>query len=446
VLLYNTYTRQKEEFVPIEENSVKMYVCGPTVYSHIHIGNARPVIFFDVVHRYFNYLGFDVQYVSNVTDVDDKIISRAIEEGVTEAEVSQKYLDFFLECNEALNTLPVSSRPKVTDTIEEIVTFIHTLVDKDVAYAVDGDVYFRIDKIQEYGRLSGKKIDELEVGARISENHQKENPLDFTLWKKTDKGITWDSPWGQGRPGWHTECVVMIEEAFKGKIDIHGGGSDLQFPHHENEIAQSLGCQGHNLANFWMHVGRLGMGDVKMSKSIGNVINVQDLLQSVDANVFRLFMLTTHYRSPINYSEAIMVSTAREWDKIKLAYSQLFRKLDLEDAFHVQFKPLPQVETVMAQFAEALDDDFNTANAIAELYSLIKEINKLLRAKASNPELKYAYMALQNMMYILGFDMDMTRLSPEQRELYVDWEQARKAKDFAKADKLRGKLVELGVL
>lgn len=444
--LYNTYTRQKAEFVPIEENTVKMYVCGPTVYSHIHIGNARPVIFFDVVHRYFNYLGFDVQYVSNVTDVDDKIINRAIEEGVTEAEVSEKYLDFFLECNEALNTLPVSSRPKVTDTIDEIVAFVQALVDKDVAYATGGDVYFRIDKIKEYGQLSGKKIDELEVGARISENHQKENPLDFTLWKKTDKGITWDSPWGHGRPGWHTECVVMIEEAFNGKIDIHGGGSDLQFPHHENEIAQSIGCQGHNLANYWMHVGRLGLGDVKMSKSIGNVINVQDLLKTVDANIFRLFMLTTHYRSPINYSDKIMESTAREWDKIKLAYSQLFRKLDVEDAFHVQFKPTPQIENIMSKFTDFLDDDFNTANALSETYNLIKEINKLLRAKATNAELKYAYMALQNMMYILGFNLDTTRLTTEQRDLYQGWEAARAAKDFARADELRGKLVEQGIL
>jgi len=446
LLLYNTYTRQKEEFKPVEENTVKMYVCGPTVYSHIHIGNARPVIFFDVVHRYFNYLGYDVQYVSNVTDVDDKIINRAIEEGVTEAEVSEKYLDFFLECNEALNTLPVSSRPKVTDTIDEIVAFIQALVDKGVAYAVEGDVYFRIDKIKEYGQLSGKKIDELEVGVRISENQQKENPLDFTLWKKTNKGITWESPWGKGRPGWHTECVVMIEEAFKGKIDIHGGGSDLQFPHHENEIAQSMGCQGHNLANYWMHVGRLGLGDEKMSKSIGNVINVQDLLKDVDANVFRLFMLSVHYRSPINYSGEIMETTAREWAKIKQASSQLFRKLDLEDAFHVQFKPISSIESVMAQFGGALDDDFNTANAIAELYGLIKEINKLLRSKASNAELKYAYMALQNMMYILGFNLDEKRLSPEDRQLLQGWEAARAAKDFAKADELRAKLVERNIL
>jgi len=446
LLLYNTYTRQKEEFVPIDENAVKMYVCGPTVYSHIHIGNARPVIFFDVVHRYFNYQGYDVQYVSNITDVDDKIINRAIEEGVTEAEISQKYLDFFLECNAALNTLPVTARPKVTDNIEEIIAFIDDLVKKEVAYAVDGDVYFRIDKIKEYGRLSGKVIDELEVGARISENTQKENPLDFTLWKRTEKGITWESPWGKGRPGWHTECVVMIEEEFKGKIDIHGGGSDLQFPHHENEIAQSIGCSGHNLANYWMHVGRLGLGKEKMSKSIGNVINVQDLLKNVDANAFRLFMLSVHYRMPIDYTEDIMKSTAREWDKIKQASNQLFRKLDVDDAFHIQFQPLSHLESIMSRFNAALDDDFNTANAMTELFNLVKEINKLLRSKADNAQLKYAYMTLQNMMYILGFDLPSKRLSNQERELLQGWETARQEKDFAKADELRGKLVELGVL
>ena len=446
LLLYNTYTRQKEEFTPVEENLVKMYVCGPTVYSHIHIGNARPVIFFDVVHRYFKYLGYEVQYVSNVTDVDDKIINRAIEEGVSEAEVSEKYLDFFLECNKSLNTLPIASRPKVTENIKEIVAFIQALVDKGMAYAVEGDVYFRISKIEEYGQLSGKKLEDLKIGARISENQQKENPLDFTLWKKTDKGITWESPWGQGRPGWHTECVVMIEEAFNGKIDIHGGGSDLQFPHHENEIAQSIGCQGHNLANFWMHVGRLGLGKEKMSKSIGNVINVQDLLKNVDANTFRLFMLSVHYRMPIDYTEEIMESTTREWAKIQQSHFQLFRKLDLEDAFHVQFQPLSNIESMMSRFNDAIADDFNTANAITELYNLIKEINKLLRAKADNPSLVYGYMTFQTMLYILGFNLGTKRLTSTERELFLDWEAARKARDFNKADQLRLKLSELGVI
>ena len=254
MLIYNTYTREKEEFKPIEENKVKMYICGPTVYNYIHIGNARPVLFFDLVHRYFKYLGYEVEFVSNVTDVDDKIINRAIEEEVTEAEIAEKYLNYFLECNQLLNALPFTSMPKVTENMDEMIQFIHELVERGFAYAVDGDVYFRIDKVREYGQLSGKKIEELEVGARIAEDSKKENPLDFVLWKKTDKGITWDSPWGAGRPGWHTECVVMIGKEFGGKIDIHGGGTDLQFPHHENEIAQSICMNGHSLANYWMHV------------------------------------------------------------------------------------------------------------------------------------------------------------------------------------------------
>lgn len=303
MLIYNTYTRQKEEFKPIEENKVKMYICGPTVYNYVHIGNARPVLFFDLVHRYFNYLGYEVDYVSNVTDVDDKIINRAIEEEVTEAEIAKKYLEYFLECNQLLNALPFNKMPKVTENMEEMIDFIHALVERGYAYAVEGDVYFRIDKVREYGQLSGKRIEELEVGARIAEDSKKENPLDFVLWKKTDKGITWDSPWGAGRPGWHTECVVMIQKEFKGKIDIHGGGTDLQFPHHENEIAQSLCMHGHSIANYWMHVGRLGLNNEKMSKSLGNVINVKDLIEKIDANAFRLFMLSVHYRQPINYTE-----------------------------------------------------------------------------------------------------------------------------------------------
>ena len=232
MLIYNTYTREKEEFKPIDENVVRMYICGPTVYNYIHIGNARPIIFFDVVHRYFKYLGYDVQFVSNVTDVDDKIINRAIEENTTEEAVATKYLNYFLECNRVLNALPLTSMPKVTENMSEMIEFIVSLIEKGFAYAVSGDVYFRIKKVKEYGQLSGKKIDELEVGARIAEDSKKEDPLDFVLWKKTDKGITWESPWGNGRPGWHTECVVMIDKEFNQKIDIHGGGADLQFPHH----------------------------------------------------------------------------------------------------------------------------------------------------------------------------------------------------------------------
>ena len=417
MLIYNTYTREKEEFRPIEENKVRMYICGPTVYNYIHIGNARPVLFFDLVHRYFKYLGYEVEFVSNVTDVDDKIINRAIEEGVTEAQISEKYLNYFLECNKALNALPLTAMPKVTESMDSMIEFINQLVERDFAYAVDGDVYFRIDKVREYGQLSGKKIDELEVGARIAEDSKKENPLDFVLWKKTDKGITWDSPWGAGRPGWHTECVVMINNQFHGKIDIHGGGTDLQFPHHENEIAQSLCMYEHNIANYWMHVGRLGLNNEKMSKSIGNVINVKDLIEQIDANAFRLFMLSVHYRQPINYTEENIQLAVKEWQKVKSTYDQLHLKLDLAGALDVEPSVVPEIEALMNQFVEALEDDFNTANAIASLYGVIKEINKMVRAKASDEANRYALMTLQNMTYIFGFDLNKKRLTDEEREL-----------------------------
>ena len=446
MLIYNTYTREKEEFRPIEENKVRMYICGPTVYNYIHIGNARPVLFFFFVHRYFKYLGYEVEFVSNVTDVDDKIINRAIEEGVTEAQISEKYLNYFLECNKALNALPLTAMPKVTESMDSMIEFINQLVERDFAYAVDGDVYFRIDKVREYGQLSGKKIDELEVGARIAEDSKKENPLDFVLWKKTDKGITWDSPWGAGRPGWHTECVVMINNQFHGKIDIHGGGTDLQFPHHENEIAQSLCMYEHNIANYWMHVGRLGLNNEKMSKSIGNVINVKDLIEQIDANAFRLFMLSVHYRQPINYTEENIQLAVKEWQKVKSTYDQLHLKLDLAGALDVEPSVVPEIEALMNQFVEALEDDFNTANAIASLYGVIKEINKMVRAKASDEANRYALMTLQNMTYIFGFDLNKKRLTDEERELMQAWEEARKAKDFAKADELRGKLQALNVL
>ena len=401
MLIYNTYTRQKEEFKPIEENKVKMYICGPTVYNYVHIGNARPVLFFDLVHRYFNYLGYEVDYVSNVTDVDDKIINRAIEEEVTEAEIAKKYLEYFLECNQLLNALPFNKMPKVTENMEEMIDFIHALVERGYAYAVEGDVYFRIDKVREYGQLSGKRIEELEVGARIAEDSKKENPLDFVLWKKTDKGITWDSPWGAGRPGWHTECVVMIQKEFKGKIDIHGGGTDLQFPHHENEIAQSLCMHGHSIANYWMHVGRLGLNNEKMSKSLGNVINVKDLIEKIDANAFRLFMLSVHYRQPINYTEENIQLAMKEWQKIKTTFNQLHLKLDVAEALDVKEEKVDAIAALMQQFTDALEDDFNTSNAITSLYGVVKEVNKMMRAKVSEGAYKYALMTLQNMTYNL---------------------------------------------
>ena len=440
--IYNTYTRQKEAFKPLIENKVSMYVCGPTVYDFIHIGNARPVIFFDVVNRYFKQIGKEVTYVSNITDVDDKIINRAVAEGVSETDISETYLGHYLESCRLLNVLPVDAMPKVTETMDEIIAFIGELVDGGFAYESSGDVYFRVNKVEAYGQLSGKKIDDLLVGARVETNTRKENPLDFTLWKKTDVGITWDSTWGAGRPGWHTECVVMIDEAFNGQIDIHGGGADLQFPHHENEIAQSACAANHNIANYWMHVGRLGLDDEKMSKSIGNVIWLNELLAETDVNVFRLFMLSSHYRQPISFSYEALNLAEKEWSKIKQAYDQLFMYIDLADGWDQAPVSTPEIDQLMKNYHEAMEDDFNTANGITTLYSFVKEVNKMVRGKVELEQARYALDTFATFIFGFGFDLHREKLTIDDKELFKEWEQARGDKNFERADELRRKLQE----
>jgi len=453
--IYNTYTRQKEDFISIEKNKVKMYVCGPTVYDYIHIGNARPVIFFDVVRRYFESINYEVDYVSNITDVDDKIINKAQAEGVSEVEISEKYLAQYLADCEALNARPVCAMPKVTENMNEIIYFINMLVENDFAYVTSGDVYFRVKKAADYGKLSGKKIEDLIAGARVEANTKKEDPLDFTLWKKTNVGITWDSPWGLGRPGWHTECVVMIKEEFGSKIDIHGGGSDLQFPHHENEIAQSICGAGHSIANTWMHVGRLGLDDEKMSKSIGNVVLVKDLLTEYDSDVFRLFMLSTHYRQPLNFSYEVLDATKKEWEKVRQAYDLLFTHLDLKGrldytlplvADEKVFETLGQIMDIKKEFRATMADDFNTANGITAMYAMVKLANKLLRAKEKDAILMEALNVFELMFGVLGFKHQKAKMTLEDIEIYKSWEQAREAKNFELADELRQHLQERGLI
>ena len=444
--IYNTYTRTKEDFVPIEAGNVRMYVCGPTVYDYIHIGNARPVIFFDVVRRYFESQGLAVDYVSNITDVDDKIINKAAALGVSEQEISEKYLAQYLADCASLNVKPVGSMPKVTETMTEIIDFVAKLIKDGFAYAVAGDVYFRVKKAADYGQLSGKKIDDLVVGARVEANTKKEDPLDFTLWKKTDIGITWDSPWGKGRPGWHTECVVMIEDAFNGKIDIHGGGSDLQFPHHENEIAQSICAANHTIANTWMHVGRLGLDGEKMSKSIGNVVLVKDLLKEYDANVFRLFMLSTHYRQPLNFSYDVLDQAKKEWEKLELAYLGLYRYLDLNDGLDINTSESLATKTLTQEFNDAMRDDFNTANAITALYTMAKEANISVRAKADVGDGRQLLNNFNYFLNTLGLIIVPKRLTRSEKETYLAWEQARINKNFEEADRLRGLLQESGLI
>ena len=322
--LYNSLTNQIETFVPLKPNQVSMYVCGPTVYNDAHIGNARPIVVFDLLKRVFLALGYQVKYVSNFTDVDDRIIAKALELNLSEKAVGEKYIDAYNQVRKDLNTLPLEKTPKVTETIEPIIEYIKKLIELDFAYEVDGDVYFRVNKVEDYGQLSKQNIDELFSGARVEENEKKENPLDFTLWKKTDQGISWDTSWSKGRPGWHTECVVMINQEFHGeKIDIHGGGSDLKFPHHENEIAQAQAMGNSNIANYWIHNGMLSFNDEKMSKSLGNVVLAKDVITEMGSNVTRWLLLSAHYRDTLKYTEETIALAETEVNKLEKIINQV---------------------------------------------------------------------------------------------------------------------------
>lgn len=442
--IYNTYTSQLEEFKPVHEGRISMYVCGPTVYNYIHIGNARPVIFFDVVRRYFESLGYDVTYVSNFTDVDDKIIQKALDSGKSEKEVANFYIDAFLKDVSSLGSKTDYIKPRVTETMEEIISYIDELVKKGYAYVKDGDVYFRVTSIKEYGHLSNRNIDDLISGSRVEVNENKENPLDFTLWKQTNEGISWDSPFSKGRPGWHTECCTMIDHIFHEEIDIHGGGTDLIFPHHENEIAQSMAMHQHPLAHYWMHNGRLNMEGEKMSKSIGNIIWVKDLPGNPKA--FRLFMLQTHYRSPINFSLEHLETADKEYSKLQGTLLNLRRTLDLENEYKYTDLVSEDVLLMKNQFKEAMESDFNTANAITELQAWVKLVNTSLRQKKEVSYLQELLTIGNEMLDILGLNEPYLELSVEDKELFNHWNQARKDKNFDLADTYREKLSSKGLL
>jgi cysteinyl-tRNA synthetase len=448
--IYNSLTNSKEDFRPLEPNKIKMYVCGPTVYNYIHIGNARPVIFFDVVRRFFLYRGYDVTFVSNITDVDDKIINTAIENNVTELEVANQYTQAFLNNVNQLNCLPFDINPKVTQYMDKIIDFIKQLEEKGYAYEVDGDVYFRVNRIEDYGQLSNQETEHLEIGARITEHHKKENPLDFTLWKKTKIGIQWDSPWGLGRPGWHTECVAMINDTLGKEIDIHGGGSDLKFPHHENEIAQSKAITGTNLAQYWLHNGRLMIDNEKMSKSLGNFIRLNDFLMNYDYRVLRLFMLSTQYRQPLNFTDEMIEATKAEIEKIESSLKQLQFKLDLNDYLEQIIEVEDAfVNEVRNEFIVAMEDDFNTANAITTLMKITKEVNKSVRkASYTEEELNHllsVYHLFKEILSVLGIDFNIIRLSDEMKNWIKCRDEARKIKDFTTADHYRSLLMEKGI-
>ena len=441
--LYNSYTQTIEPLKPIEPGKVSMYVCGPTVYNEPHVGNARPIVVFDTLKKALQLQGMKVMFVSNYTDVDDKIIKTAIEQNVSEKEITDRYIEAYNRVRRDLHADLPDVAPRVTETMDEIISFIQKLIDRGAAYQVDGDVYFRVMSDHTYGELSHQKMEDLMVGARIDENTKKENPLDFTLWKKTDQGIQWDSPWSKGRPGWHTECVVMIQDVFqKSLIDIHGGGLDLKFPHHENEMAQCRMCSSTPLANMWVHNGMINIQNEKMSKSLGNVWWAKDLIRDHGGNVIRWMMISVHYRAPLNLSAEAIETSKKELQKIQTAYKQAIVKLQLENAPEVEADP-----QMMQEFIDALNDDLNTPNAISVVYEVVKTINQTLRSRPMPTEkLASSTKALETMLSVLGIELDAILLSEEDKKMYRDWRKAVKEKEFAVADSYRSKLQEKGIL
>lgn len=445
--LFNTLTNKKEEFKPIEEGKVSIYICGPTVYNHAHIGNTRPMIVFDVLRRTFEYLGNDVTFVSNYTDVDDKIIKAAKAEGITEKELTDKYIKAYEDVRAGLNIEDPTYKPRVTETMPEIIDFIQALIDKGYAYEVDGDVYFRVTKVKEYGMLSGIKVEDLIAGASdrtlTEDDKKKESTTDFALWKKTDEGIQFDTPWSKGRPGWHTECVVMINKLFKdGKIDIHGGGQDLKFPHHENEIAQSMAYNGHPIANYWMHNQMINIEGIKMSKSLGNVLWAKDKIVEFGCNVFKWLMLSTHYRNPLNMTEKVIVGVRKEVSKVENATKNASLYLQVNHVPAHDYKK----ETVDAM-VNALEDDLNTSLALTQILDQVKVLNQVMRVREKdNDVIATEYATLVKMGDVLGFLFEGTKLSEEDIALYEEWNAYKKEKNFDEADRVRKELTERGIL
>lgn len=451
--IYNTLTKQKEEFVPVEEGKVSMYVCGPTVYNYIHIGNARPMIMFDTVRRYFEYKGYEVNYVSNFTDVDDKIIKKANEEGVSSEEISQRYIAETKRDMEALHVRPATIHPQATQEIDGMIEMIKTLIDKGYAYPVsDGTVYFAVRRFEEYGKLSHKDIDDLEGGHRSINvsGDEKRDPLDFVLWKPKKEGEPyWESPWSQGRPGWHIECSVMSKRYLGDTIDIHAGGEDLVFPHHENEIAQSEAANGVPFAHYWMHNGFLNIDNKKMSKSLGNFFTVRDIEEKYDLQVLRFFMLSAHYRSPLNFSADLMASAKSGLERIRTAGERL---LDLKtkaagDVTEDEKKLLAEAKEYVTKFEAAMEDDFNTADAVSAVFELVKYANTNVDEKSSAGLVECIYEMMKDLMDVLGVDLKAKEddLDAHVQEMIEKRQQARKDKNFALADQIRDELLAEGI-
>lgn len=450
IRLYNTLTRKKEEFKPLEEGKVKMYVCGPTVYNYIHIGNARPAIVFDTVRRYLEYREYDVQFVSNFTDVDDKLIRAAKELGVDVPTVAQRFIQAYFEDTGALGCKKADVHPTVTDNIETIIDFISALVEKGYAYESQGDVYYRTRKFDGYGKLSHQPIDELKAGARIDVGDKKEDALDFVLWKAAKEGeISWGSPWGDGRPGWHIECSAMAKRYLGDTIDIHAGGQDLTFPHHENEIAQSEALTGKPFAKYWMHNGYINIDNEKMSKSLGNFVLVHDIIKEQDPQVLRFFMLSVHYRHPINYNLELLQNAESALDRIKTAYENLkHRKESSTDLTDNNREWLDKIAELKAQFISEMDDDFNTANGISVLFELSKQANYYLMEKNTATEIIDMFLfQFEDFFSVLGLSLQEAELlDVEVEELIEKRIQARKDRNFQLADEIRDTLKEMNII
>lgn len=454
IKIYNTMTRQKELFQPLEENKVKMYVCGPTVYNYIHVGNGRSTVAFDTIRRYFTYRGYEVHYVSNFTDVDDKIIRVANELGETAPEVAQRFIDAFNEDTHALNVQPADKNPRVMDYIEDIIAFIEVLLHKGYAYEINGDVYYRTRKFDRYGKLSGQSIDELEIGAsqRTGEEQQiKEDPLDFALWKHAKPNeISWETPWGSGRPGWHIECSVMATKELGETIDIHGGGQDLAFPHHENEIAQSEAKTGHVFANYWMHNGFVTMGneDEKMSKSLGNFVTVHELIQEIDPQVLRFFLASTQYRRPLRYSRAGIEEAGTNLQRLKTTIeSANFRLEHAYDHLEADMILKQELEVLREQFITEMDDDFNTANGLTVIYELSKWLNRYIeQSEVSRSILEQAVSLLTQWLSIFGVEFTTELVDETVEQLIQERNEARTNRNFARSDEIRDTLKAQGII
>ncbi|MDR2296322.1 MAG: cysteine--tRNA ligase [Clostridiales Family XIII bacterium] len=453
--IYNTLTRKKEEFVPIDENEVKIYVCGPTVYNYFHIGNARPFVVFDTLRKYLEYRGLRVSFVQNFTDVDDKIINRAREEGVSAREIGERYIEEYYRDAASLRIAPASAHPKVTENMEEIVSFVRTLLEKGYAYERDGDVYFSTRRFPGYGRLSRQNTDELEAGARVGVDERKADPLDFVLWKKRklDDEPAWNSPWGLGRPGWHIECSAMSKKYLGETIDIHAGGQDLTFPHHENEIAQSEAANGKPFARYWMHNGYITTGDEKMSKSKGNFFTVRDILKEYDGETIRFFLLSGHYRNPIDFSRAMMDQAKAGLTRIRNAEATLRHLIaagaDADLPLGAEVAALAEAEGFRERFKAAMDDDLNTADAISVIFELVSAINAAVKDGATKVFARRGLALLTELADVLGLlpagEARASGLDEATAALVEERQRARRSKDFARADEIRDLLEKKGI-